>query len=158
MLRAIFALGTLVLLYPSGSLYGQNVGSWRSSPPNSQAIIHDEKGRRLFWDDNGQVVGRYSYHTRKYTAVLPGEQRISAPEVETNGRSLARVRKEEPFDERATAELLWSVDETTDGKADPRMKIGNRRGIERPRSSTMERVEQGEQEERGVQEEPAEVG
>jgi len=68
MLRAHFALGAWLLL--SGSLIvAQDVGSWRNSPPNSNAIVYDEKGRRLYWDDNGQVVGRYSFRTRRYTSV-----------------------------------------------------------------------------------------
>ena len=152
MLRAIFALGIFALLFGGGSLYGQNVGSWRSSPPNSQAIIHDAKGRRLFWDDNGQIVGRYSYHTRKYTAVLPGEQRTVTPEVETNARSLARVRDEESLVQRAPAVTLWSkgllsVGETANGSADPRVKMGIRRRSHRSSLLTMERVKPGEQEE-----------
>ena len=81
MARGIMALGIwlsahgLVVFISNSAAHGQQTGSWRASPPNSKAIIYDEKGRRLFWDANGQVVGRYSFATGKYVAELPGRQR-----------------------------------------------------------------------------------
>ncbi len=74
LLRVGVALGVMLPLLGSAggeAALAQKVGSWKNSPPNSKAIIYDDKGRRLFWDDNGQVVGRYSFHTRKFTALVP---------------------------------------------------------------------------------------
>ena len=74
MARITFALGAFVLI--NGSLaVGQQTGTWKSSRPGSKAIVYDEKGRRLFWDNNGQIIGRYSFATGKYIAELPGKQR-----------------------------------------------------------------------------------
>ena len=82
MARSTLALGVWVsaggmLLCTGGdAAWAQQTGSWRPSPPNSTAIVYDKKGRRLFWDDNGQIVGRYSFSTGRYIAELPGRQRV----------------------------------------------------------------------------------
>ena len=73
--RMVIALGAFVWLLHGAAALAQMTGSWRPTPPNSKAIVYDEKGRRLFWDDNGQIVGRYSFATGRYIAELPGEQR-----------------------------------------------------------------------------------
>ena len=75
MARIVIALGAICWLAGSGVSLAQQAGSWRPSRPNSKAIVYDEKGRRLYWDNNGQIIGRYSFATGKYIAELPGRQR-----------------------------------------------------------------------------------
>ena len=84
MARTVIALGAFCWLAGSGVSLAQMTGSWRPSPPNSKAIIYDEKGRRLYWDENGQIIGRYSFATGKYIAELPGRQREEKLEANPN--------------------------------------------------------------------------
>ncbi len=84
MLRLHVVLGVILLLGDAGVLLGQDVGSWRNSPPNSRRIVHDGKGRRLFWDDNGQVVGWYSFSKRKFESIAPAEETTASPEAATD--------------------------------------------------------------------------
>lgn len=44
------------------------VGSWRSTPSYRKSIAWDKRGHRLYWDDNGFVVGRYNHDHRRYEA------------------------------------------------------------------------------------------
>ena len=59
-----FALGLLA----ATEAWAQHVGSWRNQP-GTNAIVYDNRGRRLFWDDNGQLVGRYNFRTNRYEAI-----------------------------------------------------------------------------------------
>lgn len=49
-------------------VYAQRVGSWRNQP-GTNAIVYDSRGRRLFWDDNGQLVGRYDFRSHRYESI-----------------------------------------------------------------------------------------
>jgi hypothetical protein len=62
------ALGVVVCLIGTCECIAQRVGSWRNQP-GTNAIAYDSRGRRLFWDDNGQLVGRYDFRANRYEAI-----------------------------------------------------------------------------------------
>jgi hypothetical protein len=59
-----FALG----IFASMEAWAERVGSWRNQP-RTNAIVYDSRGRRLFWDDNGQLVGRYNFRSNRYESI-----------------------------------------------------------------------------------------
>ena len=75
MVRFVVALGAFGWLLSGAMASAQLTGSWHPSRPKSKTIVYDEKGRRLYFDDNGQIVGRYSFATGRYVAESPGLQR-----------------------------------------------------------------------------------
>lgn len=93
MSRTCLALTGAALFFVScdTALWSQSVGGWRNSPPGSRVIVHDGKGRRLFWDDNGQIVGWYSFHKRKYESIAADEPRKTESIEETSGRAAGRA-------------------------------------------------------------------
>ena len=112
MLRLYVLLGMILLPCDAVVLLGQDVGSWRNSPPNSKHIVHDGKGRRVFWYDNGQVVGWYSFSKRKFVSIARPEETTASPDAaadqppqrETNPARLAIVYRGVGHD-RASAKM-----------------------------------------------------
>lgn len=51
---------------PTGEAAQLSVGDWRSKHPQRQAMALDAQRNRLYFDDNGQVVGRYNRATGKF--------------------------------------------------------------------------------------------
>jgi hypothetical protein len=62
------ALAIAVCLLAALECAAQGVGSWRNQP-GTGAIVYDGRGRRIYWDDNGQVAGRYNFHTNRYESI-----------------------------------------------------------------------------------------
>ena len=78
----------------ANSVYAQSVGSGRKSPPGSTAARYDSKGR-LFWDANGQIVGRYNFHTKQYEPINQPPPVVPANSTESNRNTRPRPRYRE---------------------------------------------------------------
>lgn len=66
MLRFPFLLAAGLLVFTARSAIADDIGNWRSTPPNREAIAFDYAGNRLYWDDNGMIAGRYDYASQEF--------------------------------------------------------------------------------------------
>lgn len=90
-MRRAIALVLLAVALTAGTAHGQGVGSWRNSPPGSKAIHYDAKGRRIYWDANGFVVGHYDFRTRRYVSLIEAQAAKEASKAGTTSSRTSTV-------------------------------------------------------------------
>ena len=127
-----------------------SVGSWRSTPTDRKAIAFDAQSNRLYWNSNGQVVGRY--HAGKgefqqgafepvywYSLDVGDGQASSAPDLDDPFTDDTEVPLPDTPDPEVTASA--SDDETPEREEfKPEIWRGGRKGTSSRRVRVIETV------------------